>query len=148
MKRFLCLATTAVALALVALPMPAAAIQCSNATIKGTYAFTLRGQILLPDGSSIIVDGLAKQTFDGRGNFTQVDAVAENGVVAPGWRPGLGTYSVDADCTGSQTISVPGLPDLHLQFIISQSGNKIRQVVTDPGLATTAEGERVVNLGN
>jgi hypothetical protein len=148
MKRYLCLATTVFALALVTLPMPAAAIHCSNATIKGTYAFTLRGQILLPDGSSIVVDGLAKQTFDGRGNFTQVDAVAENGQVAPGWRPGSGTYSVDADCTGSQTISVPGLPDLHVQFIISQSGNKIRQVVTDPGLATTAEGERVVNLGN
>jgi|SRR5215831_1531742 len=148
MKRFLCLAITVLALALVALPMPAAASRCSNATIKGTYALTLRGQILLPDGSSIVVDGLAKQTFDGGGNFTQVDAVAENGQIAPGWRPGSGTYSVNADCTGSQTISVPGLPDLHLQFVISQSGNKIRQVVTDQGVATTAEGERVEIFGN
>jgi len=89
---------------------------------------------------------LAKQTFDGKGNFTQVDAVAENGMLAPGWRPGSGTYSVNPDCTGSQTISVAGLPDVHLQFIISQSGNKIRQVVTDPGLATTAEGERLVEI--
>jgi hypothetical protein len=89
---------------------------------------------------------LAKQTFDGRGNFTQVDAVAENGVLAPGWRPGSGTYSVSPNCTGTQTISITGLPDVHLQFIISQSGNKIRQVVTDPGLATTAEGERVVDI--
>jgi hypothetical protein len=38
---------------------------------------------------------------------------------------------------------VPGLPDLHLQFIVAQSGNTIHQVVIDPGFATTAEGERV-----
>jgi len=148
MKRFVFLATTMLACAMVASPIPAAASHCSNATIKGTYAFTLRGQILLPDGSSIVLDGVAKQTFDGKGNFTQIDAVAENGVLTPGWRSGSGTYSVNADCTGTQTISVEGLPDVHLQFIVSQSGNKIRQVVTDPGLATTAEGERVNIFGN
>ena len=148
MKRFVCLATAMLALALVVGPIPAAASDRSNATIKGTYAFTLRGQIFLPDGSSIVLDGLAKQTFDGRGNFTQVEAVAEKGVLTPSWRPGSGTYSVNADCTGTQTISIAGLPDVHLQFIISQSGNKMRQVVTDPGLATTAEGERVDIVGN
>jgi hypothetical protein len=146
MKRFLCLAATVLAVALVASSIPASASSCNDGTIRGTYALTLRGQIFLPDGSTIVLDGLAKQTFDGRGNFTQVDAVAENGVLTPGWRPGSGTYSVNADCTGTQTISVAGLPDVHLQFIISQSGNKIRQVVTDPGLATTAEGERVVDI--
>jgi hypothetical protein len=116
---------------------------CSNSSIAGTYVFTLRGQILLPDGSSLILDGLAKTTYDGNGNLTQVDAVAENGNLAPGWRPGTGTYVVNSDCTGTQTIVIPGVPDLHLQFVISQSGNTIRQVVTDPGIATTAEGERL-----
>jgi hypothetical protein len=62
---------------------------------------------------------------------------------APGWRPGTGTYSVNPDCTGTQTIVVPGLPDLHLQFIVAQSGHTIHQIVIDPGFATTAEGERV-----
>jgi hypothetical protein len=62
---------------------------------------------------------------------------------APGWRLGTGTYSVNPDCTGTQTIMVPGLPDLHLQFIVAQSGNTIHQIVVDPGFATTAEGERV-----
>jgi len=91
----------------------------------------------------LLIDGLAKTTFDGNGNLTQVDAVATNGNLAPGWRPGTGTYSVNPDCTGTQTIMVPGLPDLHLQFIVAQSGNTIHQIVIDPGIATTAEGERV-----
>jgi hypothetical protein len=116
---------------------------CSNSTIRGSYAFTIHGTIFLPNGSTLVVDGIDKVTFDGKGNLTQVDAVATNGNLdAPGWRPGTGTYSVNPDCTGTQTIVVPGLPDLHLQFIVAQSGNTIHQVVIDPGIATTAEGER------
>ena len=117
---------------------------CSNSTIRGSYAFTIHGTLFLPNGSTLVVDGIDKVTFDGKGNFTQVDAVAMNGHLdAPGWRLGTGTYSVNPDCTGTQTIVVPGLPDLHLQFIVAQSGNTIHQIVIDPGFATTAEGERV-----
>lgn len=124
--------------------LTANASSCSNGTIKGTYAFTIHGTLFLPSGSTLIIDGIDKVTFDGNGNFTQVDAVAMNGHLdAPGWRPGTGTYSVNPDCTGTQSIVVPGLPDLHLQFIVAQSGNTIHQVVIDPGFATTAEGERV-----
>jgi hypothetical protein len=117
---------------------------CSNSTIRGSYAFTIHGTLFLPDGSTRLIDGIAKETFDGEGNETQVDAVAMNGILAaPGWRPGAGTYSVNPDCTGTQTIMVPGLPDRHLQFIVAQSGNTIHQIVINPGFATTAEGERV-----
>jgi hypothetical protein len=123
--------------------LTAHASACSNSTIQGTYAFTIHGTLFLPDGSTLLIDGIDKVTFDGKGNFTQVDAVATNGILTPGWRPGKGSYSVKPDCTGTQTIVISGLPDLHLQFIVAQSGNTIHQVVTDPGVATTAEGERV-----
>jgi len=124
-------------------PLMSHASDCSNSTIRGSYAFTIHGSIVLPDRSTLLVDGLAKQTFDGNGNFTQVDAVAVGGNLPPGWRPGSGTYSVNPDCTGTQTIVIPGNPDVHLQLIVAQSGNTIHQVVIDPGVAATAEGERV-----
>ena len=123
--------------------LTAQASACSNSTIHGAYAFTIHGTIFLPNGATLLVDGIAKETFDGKGNETQVDAVATNGILVAGWRPGSGTYSVNPDCTGTQTIVVEGLPDLHIQFIVAQGGNTIHQVVTDPGFATTAEGERV-----
>jgi len=124
--------------------LTAHASACSNSTIRGSYAFTIHGTLFLPNGLTVVVDGIDKITFDGKGNFTQLDAVAMNGILdAPGFRPGTGTYSVSPDCTGTQTIVVPGLPDLHLQFIVAQSGNTIHQVVIDPGFATTAEGERL-----
>lgn len=118
---------------------------CSNATIQGTYAFTIHGQIFNSDGSTLLVDGLAKTTFDGRGNLTQLDAVAINGFVAPGWAANTGTYSVNADCTGTFTVTNGSQPPVHLQMIVAQSGNTIHDMVTDPGFATTAEAERIRN---
>src|SRR5580704_15756658 len=118
-------------------------VVCRNSTIQGSYAFTLHGTILLPNGGTILLDGIARQTFDGKGNVRQVDAVADNGFLPPGWRPGTGSYSVNLDCTGTETLVVPGMPDLHLQMIVAQGGNTIHQVVIDPGVATTAQGERL-----
>jgi hypothetical protein len=64
--------------------------------------------------STLLINGINKVAFDGKGNFTQVDAVATNVKLdAPDRRPGTGTYSVNPDCTGTQTIVVQGLPDLH-----------------------------------
>jgi hypothetical protein len=128
---------------IVSSPLISHASTCSDSSLRGSYAFTIHGSIILPDGSTLLVDGLAKQTFDGNGNFTQVDAVAVGGNLPPGWRPGSGTYSLNPDCTGSQTIVIPGNSDVHLQLIVAQSGNTIHQVVIDPGVAATAEGERV-----
>ena len=116
---------------------------CSNSTIQGTYAFTIHGQVFLPDGSTLLIDGLAKTTFDGKGNLTQLDAVAVNGNVAPGWASNTGTYSLNPDCTGTFTVTNGSQPPVHLQMIVAKSGNTIHDMVIDPGFATTAEGERV-----
>ena len=124
--------------------LTAHASACSNLTIKGTYAFTIHGTVFLPGGAPpLLVDGLAKTTFDGNGNLTQLDAVAVDGNVAPGWASNTGTYSVNPDCTGTFTVTNGSQPPVHLQMIVAQSGNTIHQVVIDPGFATTAEGERV-----
>ena len=126
-------------------PLMSHASACDNSTIRGSYAFTIHGTIFLPGGSTLLLDGIAKETFDGKGNETQVDAVATNGMLTPGWRPGTGTYSVNPDCTGTQTIVIPssGRPDLHLQIVVAQGGNTVHQVVINPGAAITAEGERI-----
>jgi hypothetical protein len=121
------------------------ASSCSNSTIKGAYAFTVHGQILPGPGvPALIVDGIAKTTFDGYGGLTQVDAVAINGGVAPGWRPGNGSYSVNPDCSGTMTILNENMPPLNLQIVIGLSGQTIHTVVIDPGFAVTSDAERVV----
>jgi hypothetical protein len=119
------------------------AYACDDATIKGTYDFQIHGTIFLPDGvTTLLVDGVAKTRFDGKGNLTQLDAVATNGNVAPGWRLSTGSYSVNSNCTGTFTVTNGELPSIHAQMLVAQSGNKIHLVVIDPGFATTSEGER------
>jgi len=89
MKSRISLLLLAVALA-ASSTLLAHASACSNMTLKGTWANSIHGQIFLPDGSTLLIDGIVKTTYDGEGNFTQVDAVADNGNIAPGWRPGWG----------------------------------------------------------
>ena len=116
---------------------------CSNLNLRGTYAFTIHGQILSP-GGPLVVDGVAKTTFDGYGNLTQVDAVAVDGNLAQIWRPGTGAYTLNSDCTGTMTIFNLNQPALHLAIVVSHSGDLIHTVVTDPGVAVTSDAERVV----
>jgi hypothetical protein len=120
------------------------ASNCSDMTVKGTYAFTIHGQILLPGGSSLLITGIAKTTFDGHGNITQLDAVAANGNVAPDWRFSTGTYSVNTNCTATFTVTNGDAPPIHALFLVAQSGNTLHAIVIDPGFAVTSDAERVV----
>ena len=120
---------------------------CTDSTIKGDYAFTIHGQILTPNGP-LLVAGIAKTTFDGDGNLTQVDAVAVNGSIAEVWRPGTGTYTLNPDCTGTMTLINEGQAPLRLAIVVSQSGNVIHTVVTNLGRAVTSDAERVFTPEN
>jgi microcystin-dependent protein len=124
--------------------LTAHASSCSNSTIRGTYSFTVQGQILPPVVTSpALVDGIAKTTFDGNGNLRQVDAVAVDGNVPAGWRPGKGTYSINPNCTGTMTIVNQNMPPLHLQIVVAQSGKTIHTVVIDQGFAVTSDADRI-----
>jgi hypothetical protein len=72
----------------------------------------------------------------------QLDASGVNGNVPAGWRTGSGTYTVNPDCTGTKTISFPDQRDIHAQFVVSQSGNKLHFVNIDPGTSLSGEADR------
>ena len=113
-------------------PLMSHASACSNSTIRGSYAHTIRGQVFLPNVPTLLIDGLAKTTFDGEGNLTELDAVAANGNVAPGWVSNTGTYSVNPDCTGTITVTNGNQPQIHLQMVVAQSGNTIHEIGDRP----------------
>jgi len=86
-------------------------------------------------------------TFDGKGNFTQVDNFkgSLSGITYD--RPGGGTYSVNADCTGSYSIFIPGLPFpiIVVRFVIVDSGKEFRGVVVVPQQAMGVANGRKMN---
>jgi hypothetical protein len=59
------------------------------------------------------------------------------------WTPGTGTYTVNPDCTGKATISIPSspFPPFVVYFVVVDHGREIRQVVE--GNAVIATGRRV-----
>jgi hypothetical protein len=124
--------------------LPAHASGCTNRTIKGAWVQSLHGLIFLPNGTSLVLTGVTKTTYDGLGNLTALDASGVNGNVPTGWRTGTGSYTVNQDCTGTETISFPGQPDIHAQFAVAQSGNKLHYVNIDAGISLSGEVERFV----
>jgi hypothetical protein len=117
--------------------------KCSNETLEGSYALTIEGLLGVP-GPGLPLRGVVLQRYDGDGNITQVDHVVVNGVPpTEAWRPGTGTYSVNADCTGKETLTIPSSdgPPIVVYFIVARNGKEIRQVVD--GNAATATGDKV-----
>jgi hypothetical protein len=121
-------------------PVVQAHAGCSNSSLRGNYGFQINGTIvgLGPIG------GVALVTFDGEGNFTQTDNVSINGSPIL-HRPGSGTYGVNADCTGTQTLTfnVPGGQVVHTTFVIVGHGRQVLDVVTDPHVVITSVGKAV-----
>lgn len=114
---------------------------CSNGSLRGNYGFQIRGTVvgLGPIG------GIALSAFDGEGNFTQTDNVTVNGFPIVPNRPGSGTYSVNADCTGTQTLTQAGGQVVHTTFVIAENGKEVFDEVTDPHLVITGIGKRVAS---
>ncbi len=110
---------------------------CSTATLSGTYAFQIVGQILTPAPVAGPVAGVALTSFDGFGNLTQVDNVVHGGIApAEDWRPSTGTYTVNPNCTGTFTFKPAPTdpkdagPALTVHFVILQDGSQIFTTVT------------------
>jgi hypothetical protein len=116
---------------------------CSNATLRGAYAFRISGEVFVPGTSTIAVynDGVAMTTFNGMGGLTQEDWIVRNGVSDPPPTQGLhgnenGTYTVNADCTGSAQINFPIPPGgtsgavVKLKFVLADNGRVIHTIVT------------------
>ena len=109
---------------------------CSNRTLKGSYAFAIEGTILaipgVPLPGPVNLRAVAMTTFDGKGNLTQVDHYVVNGQPpAEDWQASSGTYKVNANCTGTLTLNVPGNPLSPFKqfFVVTASGQQIRTVV-------------------
>jgi hypothetical protein len=116
---------------------------CSNRTLRGDYGFSIDGTILAGTPNAFLLRGVAMTRFDGRGNLSQVDFTTRNGApVAPDWRPAIGSYDINADCTGTaQIIPADGSPTLNLRLVVVDRGREVRTIVV--GNATGSVGIRV-----
>jgi hypothetical protein len=115
---------------------------CSESTLRGDYGFSVDGQILAGPRPGLI-RAVAMSHFDGEGGLSQVDFATINGVpTGTDWRPGTGTYDINADCTGTARINfTDGSPTLRLRLVVADRGDLIRTIVE--GNAVGSIGTRV-----
>jgi hypothetical protein len=117
--------------------------RCSNRTLRGDYGFSIEGTILAGTPNAFLLRGVAMTHFDGHGNLSQVDFTTRNGApLGADWRPAIGTYDINADCTGTaQIIPGDGSPTLNLRLVVVDRGREVRTIVV--GNSTGSVGIRV-----
>lgn len=102
--------------------VPASAqLTCTNSSLVGDYSIRITGSIVAGPQAGL-VNGANRTHFDGSGNLSSVDHVIINGTVpAVAWRAGVGTYTVNPDCTGQASFTYPdGLtPGLTYFFVLT-----------------------------
>ena len=139
-KSFTIAAITALALGIA----PAAKAQdkgCSNATLQGTFAYTVTGFLVAAPAPVGPYAEAGAQTFDGRGGTTAAGMSSTNGNIMP--QNNTGTYTVNPDCTGTFVLQIaPGIT-AHYFFVIADGGSEYQAVCLDPVAVITRIGRRL-----
>jgi hypothetical protein len=112
------------------------AAKCSEATLDGTYLFAADGVAIKGD-EQLPFSYAGYEVFDGQGKVKQVLTLNINGKKVIHNETLSGTYSVEADCTGTATYSDGTRDD---QFI-APDGSELTFVGTQPKRLVTASFE-------
>jgi hypothetical protein len=112
------------------------AAKCSEATLKGTYLFAGDGVAIKGD-DQLPFSYAGYEVFDGQGKVKQVFTLNINGKKVIRNETISGTYTVEADCTGTATYADGSRYD---QFI-APDGSQLTFVQTHPKNLVTASFE-------
>jgi hypothetical protein len=118
---------------LIAIGMPQVKAQsiCFASNLQGVYSFVASGTF---GGAGFAAAG--QTIYDGNGGATGVIQISLGGTVTP-ILPWTGTYIVNADCTATKALTVPGLgpngTPLTVHFFITAGNgfNELRFIATD-----------------
>jgi hypothetical protein len=113
----------------------AASGSCSNANIKGNYGCAGMDT----DTSGNLEALIGHMTADGKGTFKGTQTQSAAGTVST--NSVTGTYTVNADCTGSGTITPKGKSAAHYDLTVLSGGKRIQTVITDSGIIGTSYAE-------
>jgi hypothetical protein len=115
---------------------------CSVASVAGGYGYTTNGFVATPTGAFIPAAAAGRIVFDGQGGVkgTQTRVVAGSALD----ETYSGTYTVNADCTGSFTVLVsPDTRTSTVNLVWSDNTNVAHAVFTNPGFILTAVARRI-----
>jgi hypothetical protein len=129
-------------LAVLAIGVPAAnARSCSLSGVAGKYGYTSSGSI--PTLGAVA--GVGHITLDASGNLSGAQTVSFNGAIVP--ETLSGTYTVNADCTGTATINVYHGGVLarttNLSVVFDNDQRELRAIFLTAGTVLTVNGRKL-----
>src|SRR5438132_9910408 len=100
--------------------------ECTDATLRDNYgfketAFVLPGKEALAERTSNPIAAAGVLTFDGAGNLSASYTFSDVGVIITATSD-IGTYTVNADCTGSFTDTTAAV---HFNMVIVGGGTEL-----------------------
>jgi hypothetical protein len=115
--------------------------RCSLASLNGTYLMATQG--LEIGGTTPGPFGYASiSIYDGKGSVKSTYSGSFNGVILRN-QVLTGTYTVNSDCTATETDNLGGGVLAHYDEFLSPDGNLVTTVQTDPGIILPAVMYRV-----
>lgn len=116
--------------------------ECTLGALKGSYGFQGAGffnpDSLPPSLPTGPASGVGVVTFDGAGNISATLTQSFNGTIIP--RVTLpGSYTVNADCTGSGRF----VTGVQFDFVSAAGGSELYFVFTNPGSVVTGAAKRL-----
>jgi hypothetical protein len=121
-------------------PRAADLLECSLATLRGTYIYAYEG-FNIENGQQIPVAFAGQEVYDGDGTMTGVYSSSTNGTITQNI-PYTGTYTVNRDCTGTLT-TTEELGTFHYDQFVGPKGDEFSWVATDPGVVASGFERRV-----
>jgi hypothetical protein len=120
---------------------------CSDASLTGTFAYTLTETVIAPPSIAGPAAEVGTQTFDGKGATTGTAMLSANGTIFQ--LTFAGTYTVNPDCTGTFTLQIASVGiTQHVFFVIDDNGTEFRAIETDAGFVGTRIGRRQFPTGD
>jgi len=118
---------------------------CTNASVKGTFAFQATGTAI--ETPVALLDVVFAQTFDGNGGLTSTGIQSHNGNILQVAQ--TGTYTVNPDCSGTYTAQLAPIGiTVHFFFLIADSGNQLTVISTDAGTVLAGVARRLFPAGD
>jgi hypothetical protein len=103
---------------------------CTLDTSGGEYGFRTTGVQVRPDGTTVDYASIGRYVRDGQGNVVRNGHLEHRGTIA---HPTItGSYTVNPDCTGSQTSNLNTGPVVHLDFVIVDKGQRVGFILNEP----------------
>jgi hypothetical protein len=130
MCRISCLASLAISYLLT---LSLAHAECSPSALRGQYIFTGRG-FIEPLAPTVQRVHAGIYLFDGASNVSAKETSSRGGHVVQGQTLN-GSYTLNADCSGTMTFGSLADPKLqtHYDIFVTEDGRKASMIRTDPG---------------